>query len=57
GITVWDTSPALPLVHERDGTRVGGHGLFLVRSCSRALNTVPRPDGKLVTAEVALQSL
>ncbi|MFQ6146891.1 ATP-binding protein [Streptomyces seoulensis] len=55
GITVWDTSPSVPLVNERDGTRVGGHGLFLVRACSRALDTVAGPDGKLVIAEVALR--
>ncbi|MEU6476406.1 ATP-binding protein [Streptomyces sp. NPDC047017] len=54
GITVWDTSPALPLVHGRDGARVGGHGLYLVRACSRALTAAARPGGKQVTAEVTL---
>ncbi|MFI2645440.1 ATP-binding protein [Streptomyces sp. NPDC018610] len=54
GITVWDTSPALPRVHERDGARVGGHGLYLVRACSRAVRAVAGPGGKRITAEVAL---
>ncbi|MEU6406570.1 ATP-binding protein [Streptomyces sp. NPDC046985] len=54
GIGVWDTSPALPLVHERDGARVGGHGLYLVRACSRALGAALRPVGKEIIAEVAL---
>ncbi|MFF9408503.1 ATP-binding protein [Streptomyces anandii] len=56
GITVWDTSPSLPLMHERDGTRVGGHGLYLVHACSRALTATARPGGKQITAEVALAS-
>ncbi|MFK4149197.1 ATP-binding protein [Streptomyces sp. NPDC004065] len=54
GITVWDTSPVLPLVRERDGTRVGGHGLYLVKACARALTAVARPGGKQITAEVPL---
>lgn len=54
GITVWDTSPRLPLIHARDGTRVGGHGLYLVKACSRALTAVARPDGKQITAELVL---
>ncbi|MFE9172258.1 ATP-binding protein [Streptomyces kebangsaanensis] len=53
-ITVWDTSPTLPLLHERDGTRVGGHGLYLVHACSRALTATAGPGGKRITAEVAL---
>ncbi|MEU6809993.1 ATP-binding protein [Streptomyces sp. NPDC046831] len=53
-ITVRDTSPALPRVHERCGSRVGGHGLHLVRSCSRALRVTGLPGGKEITAEVAL---
>ncbi|MFI1168171.1 ATP-binding protein [Streptomyces sp. NPDC020801] len=54
GITVWDTSPALPSIHERDGARVGGHGLYLVQACSRGLTATARPGGKQITAEVAL---
>jgi anti-sigma regulatory factor (Ser/Thr protein kinase) len=54
GITVWDTSPRVPLIHARDGRRVGGHGLYLVRACSRDLTAVARPDGKQITAEVVL---
>ncbi|MFF8595091.1 ATP-binding protein [Streptomyces sp. NPDC015220] len=53
-ITVWDTSPVLPRVNERDGARVGGHGLYLVQACSRAVQAVTRPGGKQITAQVAL---
>ncbi|MGV9254614.1 ATP-binding protein [Streptomyces sp. NPDC003697] len=53
-ITVRDTSPALPRVYERCGSRVGGHGLHLVRSCSRGLTVTGLPGGKAITAEVPL---
>ncbi|GHD87550.1 ATP-binding protein [Streptomyces naganishii] len=56
GISVWDTSPALPRLYERDGARVGGHGLYLVHACSRALTATARPGGKQISAEVALGS-
>ncbi|GGL62935.1 hypothetical protein GCM10010129_03210 [Streptomyces fumigatiscleroticus] len=53
-ITVWDTSRELPEIHERDESRIGGHGLFLVRACSRDLSVTPLPGGKEITAEIDL---
>ncbi|WNM32401.1 ATP-binding protein [Streptomyces sp. Li-HN-5-11] len=53
-VTVRDTSRTLPLVRARDGARVGGHGLYLVRACSRALTATALPDGKQITAVLAL---
>ncbi|MFF8941481.1 ATP-binding protein [Streptomyces sp. NPDC014864] len=54
-ITVWDTSSTLPRIHERDQSRVGGHGLYLVRACSSALTVTALPGGKRVTAEIDLR--
>jgi anti-sigma regulatory factor (Ser/Thr protein kinase) len=53
-ITVRDTSPRLPRLQPRDPGRVGGHGLHLVRSLSRRLETTSRATGKDVTATVSL---
>ncbi|MDF3301524.1 ATP-binding protein [Streptomyces tropicalis] len=53
-ITVWDTSSTLPRFHERDESRVGGHGLYLVRACSRDLTVTSLPGGKRITAEIDL---
>ncbi|CAL9668535.1 hypothetical protein SUDANB105_07371 [Streptomyces sp. enrichment culture] len=53
-ITVRDTSPRPPRLQPRDPSRVGGHGLRLVRSLSLGLETTLRATGKDVTATVSL---
>ncbi|MER7828383.1 ATP-binding protein [Streptomyces sp. NPDC096097] len=51
GVTVRDTSPALPCSRTPDPT--GGRGWPLVRRLARRVRVVPCPDGKAVRAELA----
>ncbi|CAM5258691.1 non-specific serine/threonine protein kinase OS=Streptomyces tendae OX=1932 GN=F3L20_19350 PE=3 SV=1 [Streptomyces tendae] len=53
-ITVWDTSPAMPLFRPTDPHRVGGHGLEIVEALSSRLRVRRTRGGKQITAELHL---
>ncbi|MFV0126700.1 ATP-binding protein [Streptomyces sp. HMX112] len=51
-ITVWDTSPALPLARAAEPGRVGQHGLEIVTALCEGLTMQRQPIGKRITARV-----
>ena len=51
-ISVWDASPSLPVVPTPNPSSMTGRGLLLVRSLAARLGIEPRPDGKVVWAEI-----
>ncbi|MGW8063886.1 ATP-binding protein [Streptomyces ziwulingensis] len=53
-ITVWDTSPVMPVLRETNPRRVGGHGLEIVAALSSRLLVQHTGEGKRITAEVSL---
>ncbi|MFF5185982.1 ATP-binding protein [Streptomyces sp. NPDC000345] len=53
-IAVWDTDPALPVPRPPDPTRVGQHGLEIVRAVAQRLDAVREPVGKRIVARLAL---
>ncbi|GGK27595.1 ATP-binding protein [Streptomyces camponoticapitis] len=53
-ITVWDSDPALPAVLETDPTRIGQHGMEIVRALCQSLNIDQEPVGKRITARLPL---
>ncbi|MES9520087.1 ATP-binding protein [Streptomyces capoamus] len=55
-VTVWDTSPAEPVLRPRDAGRVGGHGLHLVHVLSHRFATASHALGKQVVARVRVPS-
>ncbi|MER5433278.1 ATP-binding protein [Streptomyces sp. NPDC002588] len=56
-IAVWDTHPVLPVPRAPDPTRVGQHGLEIVRAVASAFDVVPEPVGKRVVARLGLSDL
>ncbi|MFD3519107.1 ATP-binding protein [Streptomyces sp. NPDC058653] len=53
-ITVWDSDPALPAVLETDPTRIGQHGMEIVRALCQSLSIDREPVGKRITARLPL---
>ena len=53
-IVVWDTDPVLPVAHAPDPTRVGRHGLEIVRAVADDFDAAREPVGKRITARLAL---
>ncbi|MEV5431649.1 ATP-binding protein [Streptomyces sp. NPDC052701] len=53
-ITVWDSSPELPVVAPPEPGRVGGHGLEIVAALTLGLEVRRTPVGKCVTGRVAV---
>lgn len=53
-ITVWDTSPLLPVVMEPDPTRIGRHGMEIVAALCGGFHVVRREFGKQITVRVPL---
>ncbi len=53
-VTVWDSSTTLPLILPPDPTRVGQHGLEIVRAVCHGFETHREPVGKRVKAVVPL---
>ncbi|WP_179120196.1 ATP-binding protein [Streptomyces tsukubensis] len=54
-VTVYDSSHAVPEVYEPDPTRVGGHGLEIVRALSTELTVERVPVGKRTRALLDLR--
>ncbi len=53
-VSVWGSDPVLPGVAAHDPQRVGRHGLEITLAVSQAYEVRREPDGKHVTAEIAL---
>ena len=53
-VTVYDSSSALPRWYEPDPTRLGGHGLEIVRAVADHVTAERVPVGKRVTATFTL---
>lgn len=53
-MSVYDSSSALPRWYEPDPTRLGGHGLEIVRAVADRVTAERVPVGKRVTAAFAL---
>ncbi|MGW6459830.1 ATP-binding protein [Streptomyces sp. NPDC055078] len=53
-ITVWDTSPDLPVACPAEPARVGRHGLEIVLALSVGFDAGRRPVGKRITVGVPL---
>ncbi|MFM9709075.1 ATP-binding protein [Streptomyces galilaeus] len=54
-ITVWDTSPQKPTVHESNRHRLGGHGLHLVHKVSHRIVVASQAAGEQITAHLHLR--
>lgn len=53
-ITVWDTSPQLPVVTEHDPTRVGRHGMEIITALCGGFQVARREAGKQITVRLLL---
>ncbi|MFD4030777.1 ATP-binding protein [Streptomyces sp. NPDC058637] len=53
-VTVWDSSPTLPLILAPDPARVGQHGLEIVMALCRSFEVHREPVGKRIRAAVVL---
>ena len=53
-IAVWDSDPVLPTPRAPDPTRVGQHGLEIVRAVAEEFEVVRAPVGKRIVARLGL---
>ncbi|MEU8445959.1 ATP-binding protein [Streptomyces microflavus] len=53
-ITVWDTAPTLPTPLKTDPSRIGQHGLEIVKMLAQDISIVPDPPGKRITVRLPL---
>ncbi|WP_329213277.1 ATP-binding protein [Streptomyces sp. NBC_01485] len=53
-IVVWDSDPVLPSPHAPDPTRVGRHGLEIVRAVAEDFDVMREPVGKRIVARLGL---
>ncbi|MFD9391652.1 ATP-binding protein [Streptomyces sp. NPDC060000] len=53
-IIVWDSDPVLPVPRAPDPTRVGQHGLEIVRAVADDLEVAREPVGKRIVARLRL---
>ncbi|MFG3042243.1 ATP-binding protein [Streptomyces sp. NPDC048330] len=53
-VTVWDSSPALPVLLGHDPTRIGRHGLEIVTALAQSFSSHPEPVGKRITTLISL---
>ena len=53
-IVVWDSDPVLPVPRAPDPTRVGQHGLEIVRAVAESFDAVREPLGKRIIARLGL---
>ncbi|GAA2287092.1 ATP-binding protein [Streptomyces ruber] len=53
-VVVWDSSPTLPAAKAADPSRIGQHGLELVKAVTEDLSTDREPVGKRITARITL---
>ncbi|MFI7504058.1 ATP-binding protein [Streptomyces sp. NPDC049687] len=56
-IAVWDTDPVLPVPRASDPTRVGQHGLEIVRAVAQRVDAVREPVGKRIVAHLGLSDV
>ncbi|MFG3721303.1 ATP-binding protein [Streptomyces massasporeus] len=53
-VTVWDSNPVLPVAQAADASRVGRHGLEIVRAVAQGFEAHNDATGKHITARIAL---
>ncbi|MGW0874541.1 ATP-binding protein [Streptomyces sp. NPDC002740] len=53
-IVVWDSDPVLPVPRTPDPTRVGQHGLEIVRAVAEDFDVAQEPVGKRIVARLGL---
>lgn len=53
-VTLWDSSPTLPLILAPDPFRIGQHGLEIVMALCRSFEVHREPVGKRIRAAVVL---
>ncbi|MFF9177625.1 ATP-binding protein [Streptomyces sp. NPDC014793] len=53
-VQVWDSDPALPVVRDADASRVGQHGLEIVKAVCQSVEAVRESVGKRMTARLVL---
>lgn len=53
-VTVWDSSPTLPVLMGPDPTRIGRHGLEIVMALGQSLSLHREPVGKRITTVIPL---
>ncbi|MFB8077373.1 hypothetical protein [Streptomyces sp. NPDC056013] len=53
-MTVWDSSPTLPVLMGPDPTRIGRHGLEIVMALGQSLSLHREPVGKRITTVIPL---
>ncbi|MFD9322828.1 ATP-binding protein [Streptomyces sp. NPDC060053] len=53
-IVVWDSDPVLPVPRPPDPTRVGQHGLEIVRAVAEGFDVAQEPVGKRIVARLGL---
>jgi two-component sensor histidine kinase len=55
-VAVWDADPVLPTAQLADPGRIGQHGLEIVAAATETLLMEQKPDGKRITARLALSA-
>ncbi|MGC0211888.1 ATP-binding protein [Streptomyces levis] len=53
-VVVWDSEPTVPAARPADPTRIGQHGLEIVKAVTEELLIEQEPLGKRITARIAL---
>lgn len=53
-VGVWDSEPVLPVARSADPSRVGQHGLEIVKAVAQYVDMEQQPIGKRITARLAL---
>ncbi|WP_405623722.1 ATP-binding protein [Streptomyces sp. NBC_00076] len=53
-VVVWDSNPTVPAARAADPSRIGQHGLEIVKALTKDLFTDQEPVGKRITARIAL---
>ncbi|MGX1274425.1 ATP-binding protein [Streptomyces phaeoluteigriseus] len=53
-VVVWDSDPTVPSARAVDPSRIGQHGLEIVKAVSEDLTVRQEPVGKRITARIAL---
>ncbi|MFF2306062.1 ATP-binding protein [Streptomyces sp. NPDC058128] len=53
-VTVWDSSPTLPVLLGSDPTRIGRHGLEIVTALAESFSLHREPVGKRITTRISL---
>jgi anti-sigma regulatory factor (Ser/Thr protein kinase) len=56
-IVVWDSDPTVPTARAADPSRIGQHGLEIVKAVTENLFIEQEPVGKRITARIALSDI